>query len=375
MQPKKPPRRLGKEEEEIKEKEAKAEAKKPKEEPRQLLTQEEVDALLMGLRGGEIKIKEPTSEELQRAAEKYPRYDFKKVGRFISKMRLPALEVIHRRFSTDARSILSVALQKIMDISMLDTTVGEFGNFIDNVPLPALFVVITMKPMRGFSLWVLEAPLVLAIIDILLGGQGRAIKAEGREFTRIEQRLIRRVLSTILKSYQTAWEPVIRIYPEIVRVESHPQFATIVPESDLVVYTRYDVDLGMISGKMYVAIPYSTLEPIKSQLQAGYQPTSLEIDRKWVERLVEQLKACPVSATVELGRVKLTLEELLKLKKGDVLVLNSSPYEESAVVYIQNIPKFWGIPGVSGEKKSIFVTKLIPSRDEKKLDILRRLLV
>ncbi|MFZ8802149.1 MAG: flagellar motor switch protein FliM [Candidatus Calescibacterium sp.] len=342
--------------------------------PKEVLSQEEVDLLLRSLRGGKIPIREE-KEVGEEEKEKSPRYDFRKVGRFISKMRLPSLEVIHRRFANDARSILSAALQKIIDISMVSVSVGEFGSFLDNIPLPASFVVVSLNPLRGLSVWALEGPLVLSIIDILLGGMGKPVKAEGREFTRIEQRLLRRILLTLLKVYQHSWEPILRIEPEIVRLENHPQFVMIVPEADLVVSTRYDIDLGTVTGKMYIAIPYSTLEPIRTQLQTGYQPSGLGIDRKWLERLINRLSECPVSVRVELGRARITLRELLNLKKGDLIKLNTAPDEPSALVYIQDVPKYVGIPGVINEATAVMVTKVIKTEEEAREEILRRILV
>ncbi len=370
-----PSTRRGIEEDKKKDKVEEKEEKSKVEEvaPAQLLSQEEVDALLRSLRGGQIPLTVPGEGESKEVAEKYPRYDFRKVGRFISKMRLPSLEVVHRRFATEARSILSAALQKIIDVGMIDVTVGEFGSFIDNIPLPSSFVVISLKPLRGFALIVIEGPLVLSMIDILLGGVGRPLKAEGREFTRIEQRLLRRVISTLLKVYQSSWEPIIRLEPEIVRLESHPQFAMIIPETDLVVSTRYELDLGMVTGKMYIGIPYSILEPIKGQLQSRYQPSGLEIDEKWMERLIKRLSECPVSLRVELGRARITLRELLALKEGDVLKLNAEPDQPSALVYVQDVPKYVGLPGILNESKAIMVTKVIRNEEEAREEVLRRI--
>jgi flagellar motor switch protein FliM len=374
---KKTPPARGKIEEDKKEdKGGEKERQRKKEEevaPAQLLSQEEVDALLRSLKGGEIPLTVPEEKERKGVAEKYPRYDFRKVGRFISKMRLPSLEVVHRRFATEARSILSAALQKIIDVGMIDVTVGEFGSFIDNVPLPASFVVISLKPLRGFALIVIDGPLVLSMIDILLGGIGRPLKAEGRELTRIEQRLLRRVISTLLKVYQSSWDPIIHLEPEIVRIESHPQFAMIVPETDLIVSTRYDLDLGMVTGRMYIGIPYSILEPIKDQLQSRYQPSGLEIDEKWLERLIKRLSECPVSVIAELGRARITLRELLALKEGDVLKLNAEPDQPSALVYVQGVPKYVGLPGILNESKAVMVTKVIRTEEEAREEVLRRI--
>lgn len=358
-------------EEEEKKKEEEEEKKKAELDQGPVLSQEEVDALLRSLRGGEIKL-EPKEEV---AEDKYQRYDFRRVGRFISKMRLPSLEVIHRRFSTDARSMLSIALQRIIDISMIDTSVTEFGNFMDSVPLPAVFAVISMRPLRGFCVWAFDATIATVMIDILLGGMGRPKKAEGKEFTRIEQRLIRRVINTMLKPYQDAWEPVIKLQPEISRIESHPQFVSIVPESDLVVSVRYSIDMGTVSGRMYQAIPYAILEPIKSQIQSAYQPTTLEIDRSWIERMISRLKECPVRLRVEMGKAKLTLRELLQLKSGDVLRLNSSYDEDCAIVFVEDVPKFKGIPGKSGDVKAVLITKNIEKEEDVREEVLKKLIV
>lgn len=363
------------EEEKKKEEGEREEEKKPRrvEDHGPLLSQEEIDSLLRSLRGGEIKI--TPKEEEEKVTEKYPRYDFRKVGRFISKMRLPSLEVIHRRFATDSRSILSVALQRLIDVSMVDTSVIEFRDFMDNVPLPAVFAVISMKPLRGFCVWAFDATIAMVMVDILLGGVGKPKKAEGREFTRIEQRLIRRVINTMLKPYQEAWEPVIRLHPEIVRIESHPQFVSIVPESDLVVSTRYAIDMGMVSGKMYSAIPYAILEPIKSQIQSAYQPTTLEVDKSWIDRMITRIKECPASIRVEIGRARMTLRELLQLKVGDVIRLNSSADEDCAIVFVQDVPKFKGIPGKSGDVKAVLVTKFIREEKELREEVLKKLIV
>lgn len=362
-----------KKEEEEKEEEEDRKRRKV-EESGPLLSQEEVDALLRSLRGGEIRIA-PKEELEEKPKDKYPKYDFRKVGRFISKMRLPSLEVIHRRFATDSRSILSVALQRLIDVSMVDTSVIEFRDFMDSVPLPAVFSVISMKPLRGFCVWAFDSAVAIVMVDVLLGGVGRPKKVEGREFTRIEQRLIRRVINTMLKPYQEAWEPVIKLQPEIVRIESHPQFVSIVPESDLVVSTRYTIDMGMVSGRMYMAIPYAILEPIKSQIQSAYQPTTLEVDKNWIERMITRIKECPVSINVEIGKGKITLRELIQLKSGDTIRLNTSPNEDCAIVFVQGVPKLKGIPGKSGDVKSVLITKFIKEENELRDEVLKKLIV
>jgi flagellar motor switch protein FliM len=135
------------------------------------------------------------------------------------------------------------------------------------------------------------------------------------------------------------------------------------------------MDLGMVTGKMYVGIPYAMLEPIRSLLQAGYQPANLEADRRWVERLIERIKEAPVTIRVELGKAKITLRELLELKKGDVIKLNAEPDEDSAIVFVQDIPKFKGILGKYGESKAVMITKKVETEKDVREEFLKKIII
>lgn len=329
----------------------------------QVLSQEEVDALLRGVTDGEI---ETEVEEAIDESGIVP-YDLTSQERII-RGRMPTLDIINQRFSRLFRNSLSSALRKALDISAVSTDTVKFGEFVKSLPVPASLHIFKIEPLRGFALLVAESKLVFALVDTFFGGTGEAkMKIEGRDFTIIEQRMIKKVVLMVLEDMEAAWKPVHNVTMSFVRSEVNPQFAAIVPPTDVVVVIMFEVELDQVNGTLTVCLPYSTIEPIIGKLRAGFQSDQLEVDQAWIRRLKERLKETSVNIMVELGRTTISGEEFLGLKVGDVLALDND-VDEAMNVYVEGVPKFRGMPGVSKANKAIKLNHVIPRHgaEEKK---------
>lgn len=338
-----------------------------KEEEAGILSQEEIDALIRGIQEGEVPVAEEPKPPEEKTPEGKPvtKFSFSSIRRMASKMRLPAFEVIHQRLASLARTDLSAALQRIVDLNFLSVDIMEFSWFLANIPVPAAFNLVSIKPLRGLFLMIFEAKLVFGIVDLLLGGLGRSgIKIEGREFTKIEQRLIKRIAELMVKNYEKAWFPIYRVTCEFIRTETHPQFVSIIPPNDLIASVNLEMDLGELTGKVYLGIPYAIIEPIRGKLQAAYQPLRLEVDVEWLKRMRERLFDVPIEITVELGKTKITGRRLLELRRGDVMKIGSKADSDEAVCYVQNIPKFRGIPGRMGSARAFKITSKLEKEED-----------
>ena len=344
-------------------------------EEKEILSQEEIDALLKGIEAGKVPIapEKPAEEVTGTKERKVEKFSFSAARRMVSKMKFPAFEVIHQRFASNSRTTLSAALQRVMDLTVTSVDIMEFHWFLDNVPVPAAYSLISLKPLRGLLIIVFEAKLVYSIVDLLLGGFGRTPpKIEGREFTKIEQRLLRKVVELMIKDYERSWHPIFKVTSELVRMETHPQFVSIVPPNDLIAVVNLEMDLGESVGKVWIGMPYAMIEPIRGQLQAAYQPMRLEVDSEWISRLLERLEEVPVEVTAEIGRAKIKGEEVLALKVGDVIKLNTSADEDSTCIYIQGVPKFKALPGKLGEMKGVQITGKLESKEDIRKVVWRR---
>ncbi len=306
-----------------------------------ILSQDEVDALLKGLTNGEIEAQKEEEEE----ADGIRPYDLTSQDRII-RGRMPTLEIINDRFARLHRVTLSGAIRRVIDITVTQTEMIKFGEFIRTLPVPTSLHILKLDPLRGHVLLVVESRLIFNLVDCFFGGTGRSnFKIEGRDFTSIEHRVISKVVQTTLKDLDQAWKPVVPINFQLTRSEVNPQFATIVPPTDLVIVVHFELELDRLIGKLILCLPYSTIEPIRSKLYASYQSDQLEVDTEWMDRFRKRLHDVEVELLVELGRAKIKGRELLQLDVGDIILLDHD-ISEPLVVKVEGIPKFTANPGV-----------------------------
>jgi len=306
-----------------------------------ILSQDEVDALLKGMTGGEIEVE---TDQIVDADGVIP-YDLTNQDRII-RGRMPTLEIINDRFARLFRSSISAALRKVVDTSTTSIDMIKFGEFMRSLPVPTSLHIFRMEPLRGHAIMVIETRLVFNLVDSFFGGDGKSdIKIEGRDFTPIEHRVTKRVVEMVLADLEKAWRPVHEVTLSYHRSEINPQFAGIVPPTDVVVVIKFDLEMEQAAGTIIVCIPYSTLEPIRNKLYAGFQSDQLEVDHAWMRRFKEQLKMAEVKLVAVLGGARITGRELLSLRIGDTIQLEQD-LSDPVRLLVQGVPKFLGIPGV-----------------------------
>jgi flagellar motor switch protein FliM len=303
----------------------------------QILTQEEVDALLKGVIGGEI----PTESEAPREDEgECLKYDFAAQDKVV-RGRMPSLDAIHDRFARFFRNTLSSLLRKMVDITPVSMDTIKFGNFMRSLPVPSSIHIVRVDPLRGNALVIVETKLVFALIDSFFGGRGAGtMKIEGREFTAIEQRMLHKVVHSAIKDLMIAWQPVYELEFHYVRPEMNPQFAGIIPNEDVIVVVQFEVEMDEMTGNIMVCMPYMLIEPIRDRLYATFHSEEkASVDAAWVNRLKHELMGVYVDIDVELGRSSIAPRELTSLKPGDVIVLDKD-INDPLVVNVQRLPKY-----------------------------------
>lgn len=307
-----------------------------------VLSQAEVDALLRGLSDGKIEGEQEKAED----QEDVRTYDLTNQDRII-RGRMPTLEIINDRFAKLIRTTLSASLRKIIDVTVTQTEMVKFGDFIRTLPVPTSLHILRMDPLRGHVLLVVESRLIFNLLDCFFGGTGKAtIKIEGRDFTAIEQKVIQKVVTMVLKDLEQSWKPVVPINFQPARSEINPQFASIVPPTELVIAIHFDLELDHLIGKITLCLPYSTIEPIRQKLNARYQSEQLEVDLQWIERVKRQLREVEVELLVELGRGQMTGRELLQINVGDTVLLDQY-VDEPLLVKIEGVSKYRAFAGNS----------------------------
>ncbi len=316
-----------------------------------VLAQDEVDALLRGLSGGEIEKENNIPEDDSGIVSFYLANQDR-----IIRGRMPVLEIVNDRFARLCTNALSNTVRKRVELNPISIDMTNFGDFMRSLPVPTSINIFKMEPLRGTAIMVVDARLVFALVENFFGGAGSQPKIEGREFTRIEQVIVDRVIKIALDNMEESWRPVHEVNLELVRSEINPQFAAIVPPSDVVVVITFEVELETAIGSLVICLPYATIEPIRSKLHASFQTERLEVDHAWVGRLKERLMETPVELKIRFGDSSITGNQLMRLKEGDVILLDTDT-DALLECTVAGVRKFWGICGTLKGNKSFQIVK------------------
>ncbi|MEO8039832.1 MAG: flagellar motor switch protein FliM [Betaproteobacteria bacterium] len=294
-----------------------------------ILSQEEVDALLRGVTG------EPEEASQQTEQGAVQTYDIGRQERIV-RGRMPTLEMINERFARLFRIGLFNFMRKNAEISIGPVRVLKYSDFIRNLVVPTNLNLIQVRPLRGLGLMIFEPTLVFQVVDHLFGGSGQIhTRVEGRDFTATEQRVIQRLLGVVFEEYRKAWEPVYKLAFEYVRSEMNTQFANIATPTEVVVASSFNIDLGSGSGELHICMPYAMLEPIRDLIYSSFQADRTESDSRWVKMLTEQIQAAEVDVVATLARTQVTLRQVVDLQVGDVI---SVDLPETLTAEVDGVP-------------------------------------
>ena len=321
----------------------------------QILSQNEVDALLQGITG-----ESQTLEEDERSDAAGPagvrNYDLANQERIV-RGRMPTLEVINERFARNVRVGIFNLIRKSPEVSIGPIKVQKYSAFLREIVVPANFNIVSVKPLRGSALIVNDPNLVFAVIDALFGGAGKFhTRIEGRDFSPTEQRVILRLVQSIANEYRKAWVGVYPLELEYQRSEMQPQFANIASPSEMVVTTTFTLEIGDSTGTVNLCFPYSTLEPIRDVLYSSMQGDAGEPDRRWVNLLKTEIQSAEVELVATLASAPATVEQLLSFKPGDFVELDLSPTIQAKV---DGVPVFDCHYGTSNKHYSIKIDQLL----------------
>ena len=319
----------------------------------QILSQDEVDALLQGITGESQKLEQ---EEIPEGGVRV--YDIASQERIV-RGRMPTMEIIGERFARNIRIGLFNFIRKSPEVSINGIKVQKYSAFLREIVVPTNFNIVSVRPLRGSGLIVCDPSIVFAVIDSLFGGVGKFhTRIEGRDFSATEQRVIERLVDCIITEYRNAWKGIYPLELDYQRSEMQPQFANIATPSEIVVSSSFTLEIGETSGTIHFCIPYSTLEPIRDVLYSSIQGDSTEPDRRWVNLLKEQIKSAEVDLVAELGTAHATVEQLLAFKPGDFIELDLLPMIQAKV---DGVPVFDCHYGTSDGHYAIKIDKLLSS--------------
>lgn len=314
-----------------------------------LLSQDEIDALLHGVDDGDID----TDSDDEPGGIKS--YDLTSQDRIV-RGRMPTLEMINERFARYTRISTFNLLRRTADVSVGGIQIQKFGEYVHTLYVPTSLNMVKFRPLRGTALIILDAKLVFKLVDNFFGGDGRHAKIEGREFTPTELRVVQMMLEQLYIDLGEAWKAVMPIEFEYINSEVNPSLANIVSPSEVVVVSTFHIELDGGGGELHITLPYSMIEPIREVLDAGLQSDTDEQDERWVKALREDVMDAAVDLECDIARRDITLRDIIDLKAGDVIPIEMP---ENHILTANGVPMFRTTLGQSRGHLALKVNEFI----------------
>lgn len=263
----------------------------------------------------------------------------------------PTLARINDRFSRFLRATLLQHLRRGVEVGGGGIELLRHRELIERFSVPTYITLVNMKPLHGTIMIALDAQLVVAIVESRFGGTGRfPMRTSNRDFTAFELKSMRRVVEATLDQFALAWEPFGTFEPEIVRVESNPQFAGFAPAEEMVIVSGFDVQIDYGRGRLTTGIPYQAVEPMHGELTSGIVEETSDRDVRWSDTLRSGVEQATITLKVELGQIELSVADLAALRPGNVFEMDR---QEILTVESGGVPLFRGRWGRYGRKIGI----------------------
>jgi len=326
----------------------------------EVLSQNEIDALLSALNSGEIDVQEIKEEKEER---KVRDYNFKIPNKF-AKDHTRTLQIMHENFSRLLQTYLSGYLRALVQVEVISVDQLTYNEFTNSMPNPSVLGIVEFAPLNGSIIFEMTPAISFAMIERILGGAGNAFERV-RGFTEIELSLLEKIISQIISFFRDPWKNVIELRPRLKKIETNPQFAQILSPNETVALITLNTKVGNIEGMIHICIPHLVIEPVIPKLSTKFWFSGInkEITGSDLKIIEKKIQSTLLPIRVVLGESEITVRDLLGLGVGDVIQLNTS-VNDDLKIYVGNLKKFSGKPGLKKNKVSIKITRIEKKGDD-----------
>jgi flagellar motor switch protein FliM len=314
-----------------------------------ILTQEELDALFNGDDTEEQEHNKDFSEYSVRV------YDFRTPNKF-SKELLRVLKTIYKNMSKMASAFLSVYLRQ--DIKFELNNIGQkvYHKFIEKTKEDTLYYLVSF--VNDKAIVGIDANVSFLLVEKLLGGTGTKTGIYRNEPTQIEIKVISNILEEIFALQKESWGEAMARKSKIIKYDDHPKIIQLCKPNDAVLVVKLEIIIGDEVGNMFFCVPYSAIENVEKLL---VKEESTESNNKSSDKdkknIIKNINDAVVPITSILGQTDISVQDVLSIKKGDVLDLGinvSSPI----VIKVGEFKKFSGDLGISNKKYAIKINQI-----------------
>ena len=311
------------------------------------LKQEEIDSLLSG-RGGSAPAA-PAAPKVRVSP-----YDFTR-PRLFSQDQMRMLQRVHELFARDTSVFLSSQLRTMVEITL--TAVGQvtYAEYVSSSAWPSALYVGEIEEMGDRLIFEIDPSFVVYTVEKLLGGAGEFLETP-REVSKIEQRIMSRVVGKAFAELEAAWKQAHEIRIREVGFESNAEFIQILPSMEPGVVAAFEMRVQGRLAPLNVFYPYSLLDKMigGTGIQRWASSSTTPVPAPVRTRYEETLRTMDVELRAELGRTRLSVREIAALEPGDVIPLQRRT-DEPVRVAIGDRETLTAAAGTAGKQYALRV--------------------
>ena len=320
----------------------------------EILSQNEIDALLNQLSSGELDV-----ESISNAEEKPVKdYDFSRPTKF-SKEHLRTLEIIFEHYGRLISTNLPVILRKNAQVTVASSETVTFSEFTNSLSNPSILGIVAFEPLGGNIIIDLATNIAFAMIDRMLGGEGNPLD-KTREFSDIELSILQKIMVMLTQLLRDPWKNVLEVSPVLTRLETNPQFAQIIAPGEMIAVVTLNIKIGDVEGFMNMCLPFITLEDVMDRLNTKFWYSTMQENKDEFakDNIEAMLKRVIIPVKAVLGTSKITVNDFMNLQVGDCIRLDAK-VDSDMNIFVGNIKKFTALPGASDDQYAVRVTSVI----------------
>lgn len=326
----------------------------------EVLSQNEIDALLSALNSGELSVNEIEEVKEER---KVREYNFKLPNKF-AKDHTRTLQIMHENFARLLQTYLSGFLRALVQIEVISVDQLTYNEFSNSMPNPSVLGIVDFSPLSGSIIIQMAPNTAFAMIERVLGGSGNAYERT-RGFTEIEITLIEKILGQMITYMRDPWKNVIDLKPRLKKIETNPQFTQIMSPNETVALITLNTKVGNIDGMIHICIPHLVIEPVIPKLSTKFWFSGItkEISNSEIKVIEKKIETTLLPVSVVLGTAEVTIGDFLELQLGDVMSLDTKVGEDLSVL-VGNNHKFNAKPGIKKNRVAVKITSINKKGDD-----------
>jgi flagellar motor switch protein FliM len=282
------------------------------------LSQQEIDAIVKARRA-----KSSQGDKVVRP------WDFRLAGQ-LPNDKARTITALHEAFARKLTSTVGVYLRVPFEVTLVSVEQLVYREFLERL-LPLTYLIsFSVMPQEVFAAMQIDHSIVLAVVDVLLGGTGET-ETTMREISEIEENIIEGVAVMICRELESAWQPF-GAQIKVGERQRVPEMQHFLPLTDKALLLTFDVQMSSVRGAVNLLFPASMSKIIARDAKDwAYQGRSR--DKDFGRRVRQKILDCSFNVELGVPRIKMTTRELLDIKRGDVLKL-SAPVQNAASMMI-----------------------------------------